>query len=507
MTDAKTAKPWDSWPVELPQAAELRATPEFKKLQDPEFKRAIGQQVRARFFEKWSGETKEAAVVLKGGVSEEWALYDSDTDKTEFRQEAFFRYLFPINEPDCYAVLDLEKKHSILFVPFIPDSAERWNGERRPLEWYTEMYGVTVTHLTDDIAKELKARNIKKLFTLYGQNGDSDRFTTTVADFKGIEEFTVDKAVLHPFLSELRVHKTPLEIELMRIGALVTCQAHVYVMRHIKPGMFELHCEAMFKAWTGYFGASRHVAYTCICGSGCHGAILHYGHAARPNDKVIQDGECMVLDMGGEYNGYATDITRSYPVNGRFTPEQKVVFNAVYEAQQACFKAMKPGVSYPDMHRLAERVIIEHLSRAGILHNGTVEEMVAAHMGAVFMPHGLGHLLGLNTHDVGGYPGELKRSAEPGLCWLRLGRKLEPGMVVTVEPGVYFNDKVIDKALADPARAKFINAEVLKKYRGMGGVRLEDDVLITDTGIENFTILPTTVEEIEEVMGKVRKTA
>jgi Xaa-Pro dipeptidase len=264
--------------------------------------------------------------------------------------------------------------------------------------------------------------------------------------------------------------------------------------------MMELQCEALFKAWTCYFGASRHTAYNCICGSGAHGAILHYGHAGRPNDKKLDNGDRIVLDMGSEFSGYATDITRSYPVNGKFTDDQKAIHNAVLSAQQAVIKAMKPGVSWPDMHLLAEKTIIEHLLKIGILWNGTAEEIQKAFVGAVFMCHGLGHLLGLNVHDVGGYPAGVERSKDPGLCWLRCGRKLEAGMVITVEPGIYFNDGVIDKALKDETKAKFINEAVLKRFRGKGGVRIEDDVLVTDKGAENFTVVPTTVEDIEEVM-------
>jgi len=161
---------------------------------------------------------------------------------------------------------------------------------------------------------------------------------------------------------------------------------------------------------------------------------------------------------------------------------------------------MKPGVEWGKMHRLAEKVIIQHLIKIGILGNGSVEEMEQAFIGAVFMPHGLGHLLGMNVHDVGGYAADEKKSSEPGLMWLRTLRTLEAGMVITVEPGIYFNDGVLNKALANNAQAKFINADVLKRFRGTGGVRIEDDVLVTKDGVENLTVLPTTVAEIEAVM-------
>ena len=139
--------------------------------------------------------------------------------------------------------------------------------------------------------------------------------------------------------------------------------------------------------------------------------------------------------------------------------------------------------------------------RIGILHGGSVDELMQHHLGAVFMPHGLGHLLGMNVHDVGGYHPGTTRSPEPGLCWLRCGRKLEAGMVVTVEPGVYFNDPTIDAALRDERRGKYIDEAVLQRFRGTGGCRLEDDVLVTKDGAENLTVIPVSVEDIEEVMA------
>merc|ERR1712130_319859 len=160
---------------------------------------------------------------------------------------------------------------------------------------------------------------------------------------------------------------------------------------------------------------NRHQAYNCICGCGPNGATLHYGHAGRPNTRVLRNSDMALLDMGGEYNGYATDITRTYPVNGKFTDDQKLIFNAVRQAQLAVFSKMKPGVSWPEMHRLSEKVILEHLQKIGIL-TGSISDMIKANIASIFMPHGLGHLVGLYVHDVGGYPASgPKRSDELGL--------------------------------------------------------------------------------------------
>ncbi|KAJ6666213.1 hypothetical protein lerEdw1_001118 [Lerista edwardsae] len=207
--------------------------------------------------------------------------------------------------------------------------------------------------------------------------------------------------------------------------------------------------------------------------------------------------------MGGEYYCYGSDITCTFPANGKFTPDQRAIYEAVLKSSQAVLKAVKPGVSWPDMHRLADRVHLEELTRIGILQ-GRVDDMVKVHLGALFMPHGLGHLLGIDVHDVGGYPEGVERIDLPGLRSLRTARVLAQGMVLTVEPGIYFIDHLLDQALADPTQACFINNEVLARFRGFGGVRIEDDIAVTATGMELLTCVPRTVEEIEAFMAEER---
>jgi Xaa-Pro dipeptidase len=497
--------PWLSWPREIPRRRDpLPPLREYQLIHDAAFIATMAKEIRTKVLTALRARIpagEPAALLLKGGTSQDFDLYDTDVTKCEFRQEAFFRYLFPINEPDLYAALDLRTGAALLFYPAVAPDMARWNGPEHGPGWYRDRYLLEECHHVTDIAAVLHQKGFARLYTLNGVNSDSGSRVRTVPDFDGIDAFAVDSTVLYPVLEECRTIKTAKEVALMRAGNLVTSQAHLYVMRHIRSGLMELHLETMFKAWTGYFGGSRELSYTCICGSGTNGSILHYGHAARPNDRTLEDGDMVVLDMGAEYAGYGTDVTRSYPVTGRFTPDQAAIFRAVRAAQLAVMGAMKPGVFWPDMHRLAERVILEHLLRIGILRNGSVDDCMAAFLGSVFMPHGLGHLLGMNVHDCGGFPTGTARPTDPGPCWLRLGRELAAGMVVTVEPGIYFNGPWLDAALAKPAQAKYLNPEVLDRFRSFGGVRLEDDVLVTETGIENLTVLPSTVEEIEAVMG------
>jgi len=245
------------------------------------------------------------------------------------------------------------------------------------------------------------------------------------------------------------------------------------------------------------------MAYTCICASGSNGATLHYGHAGAPNDKKIPANATVVFDMGSEYHCYCSDITRSFPVSGKFTAEQREVYETVLAAQTAVMQTMKPGVEWADMHRLAYEVILKELTRHGFL-TGDLEQQKKNHIAALFMPHGLGHFLGLETHDVGGYPEGVQRIDEPGIRSLRINRKLEPNMVLTVEPGVYFIRALLEPALQHPEQSKFLVADKIRRFLDFGGVRIEDNVIVTETGMENMTTAARTVDEIEALCARGR---
>lgn len=164
---------------------------------------------------------------------------------------------------------------------------------------------------------------------------------------------------------------------------------------------------------------------------------------------------------------------------------------------------IKPGVSWPELHRLSERVILEQLKSRGFLQ-GNVDDMVKCHLASVFMPHGLGHLMGMDVHDVGGYPNGTERSSEPGLNRLRTNRVLKSGMVLTVEPGIYFVDALLNAALVDPVQSAFLVKEKIARFRNFGGVRLEDDIVVTETGMENLTTVTRDIKEIEAIMASGR---
>ncbi|CAJ0948675.1 unnamed protein product, partial [Mesorhabditis belari] len=443
-----------------------------------------------------------AVVVLEGG--HEKLRYNTDADDLPFRQESYFFWAFGVHEADSYGLIDIDSGKSVLFPPKLHPDYAIWDGKIEPEAWFQKKYEVDDVHFYDEktpaIAETLKKFNAKKLLLLKADNSDSNHVLQP-AEFKGKEEFSIDVDLLYPIIAELRVFKTDLELEVLRYASKIASDAHKAVMKHIKPGLFEYQCESLFRHTSYYTGGCRHLAYTCIAASGCNGSILHYGHANAPNAREVKDGDMCLFDMGPEYNCYASDVTTSFPVNGKFTDKQKIIYNAVLDANRVILREAKPGVRWAAMHKLSEKVILEHLVKAGLLH-GDVDAMVESRLGAVFMPHGLGHFMGLDVHDCGGYLGDAEpRYKEPGLKSLRTTRTLQERMVITIEPGCYFIDFLLDAAFADPKLNQFMNKERIAEFRGSGGVRIEDDVVIWAKGNENMSQVPRTVEEIEHFMA------
>lgn len=458
---------------------------------------ALNRQRLCERLRKNAAVPKKSVMLLQGG--EQTQRYCTDTDVV-FRQESYFHWTFGVMESDCCGAVDVATGKSLLFVPKLPESYAVWMGTIHSRDHFKKKYAVDDVHFNCDIAEVLKKLQPDVLLTLRGLNTDSGNITRE-ASFDGISQFNVNNVLLHPEIAECRVLKTDMELELVRYTNRISSEAHKEVMKAVRVGMKEYELESLFQHYCYTRGGMRHTSYTCICGSGVNSSVLHYGHAGSPNNKTVRDGDMCLFDMGGEYYCYGSDITCSFPANGRFTPDQRDVYKAVLKASRAVMSAIRPGVAWPDMHRLAERVQLEELARIGILQ-GSVDEMMKVHLGAVFMPHGLGHLLGCDVHDVGGYPEGVERIDEPGLRSLRTARHLLAGMVLTIEPGIYFIDHVLDQALSDPAQACFIKADVLTRFRGFGGVRIEDDIVVTPTGMELLTCVPRTVEEIEAFMAQ-----
>ena len=232
------------------------------------------------------------------------------------------------------------------------------------------------------------------------------------------------------------------------------------------------------------------MAYGCICASGANAATLHY----VLNNRDMEDGDIYLTDMGIRFCGYCSDISATFPVNGKFTEEQAKIYNIVLEANRGVIAAIKPGITkYAELDTLSKKIILAGLQKIGIINEGySVDEMFNAGLARIFMPHSVSHLLGIDVHDVG------NRSIT-----YKSNNILENGMFITVEPGIYFIDFLMDEVESSLALQKYVNVEEIEKYRGFGGVRIEDDVMIGEDSVESYQLdLPRTVEEIEAFMKK-----
>ena len=414
-------------------------------------------------------------------------MYRYDTDyEFPFRQESNFWYLTGVNEAECSLVLDLKKEEYHLFVPERDAQYAVWHGYVKTKEQYLEEYQPDHLHYRNDI---LKVLNELKPETVYCIDDEQAEF---VEDLN--RDFNVETEALVDALTYCRVLKTDWELDQLREACRVNDLAYLEVMKSIKPGMYEYEMKAIFNKVQIENGLMQD-AYNGIFASGVNASILHY----VVNNSMIKDGDLFLMDSGFECNGYASDYTRTFPANGKYTEVQKGIYNSVLAGMDKVLDSIKPGVKMEDLHLLAARTMMEGLKDMGIV-KGSIDDMMEENIFALFFPHGLGHFLGLDTHDVGGYPKGVDRIERPGIKFLRARRELLPGMVVTIEPGIYFVPAVLKPAIADPEKNRFLNTEKVESLLGFGGVRIEDDIIVTDNGIENMTNVPKKAEEVEILM-------
>lgn len=432
-------------------------------------------------------------ILLKGDVTKK--MHDSDTE-IHPRQEANFWYLFGVGDYDLYGIIEIDTGKTTLVAPKIPAEYKIW----MPIhdkEYFLQNHKLDQVVYTEEMEGTIKSINPATIYLSDGVNSDSG-YSTDLPNFPYLQDYKVNKEILYHAMCECRVLKTQKEIELMRYIGRVSSDAHIRLMQNCRPGIKEHQLEALYHFHCHNVSGSRELGYTAIVGGGSNAATLHY----VDNDKVLKDGDLVLCDLGFKYYGYDSDITTTFPVNGKFTDKQKEIYNAVLDANREVKNSIKPGVNWDDMHFLAERTIVKHLIKLGIVKDAPLEELEKKRIGGMFFPHGLGHFIGLNTHDVGGYlKGYPQRLKELGIKSLRTRRTLFPKMCVTIEPGCYFVETLAEAFKNDPEKKDYINWEKFEEYKHVGGVRIEDDVVVTETGIENFVDVPRTVEEIEACMA------
>lgn len=414
-------------------------------------------------------------------------MYRYETDyEFPFRQESNFWYLTGVNEPECSLVFDLKKEEYHLFVPERDAQYAVWHGYVKTKEQYQEEYKPDHLHYRNEI---LHVLNELKPETVYCIDEEQAEF---VEDLN--RGFHVETEALVDALTYCRALKTDWELDQLREACRVNNLAYLEVMKSIKPGMYEYEMKAIFNKVQIENGLMQE-AYNGIFASGVNASILHY----VVNNSKIKDGDLFLMDSGFECNGYASDYTRTFPANGKYTDTQTGIYNSVLSGMNKVLDTIEPGVKMEDLHLLAARTMMEGLKDLNIV-KGSVDDMMEENIFALFFPHGLGHFLGLDTHDVGGYPKGVDRIDRPGIKFLRARRELQPGMVITIEPGIYFVPAVLKPAIADPEKNKFLNTEKVESLLNFGGIRIEDDIIVTENGMENMTSVPKEVDEIEALM-------
>ena len=438
---------------------------------------------------RFSHLNENSVIVFQGGRLA--PKYDNDTNYYYFDQESNFYYLTGVREPNMHFVLDVQSGEGCLFYEKEPDENQVWMVVPT-CEDIEKKYGIK-TLLKSNLEKFLQKRNMEVIYILDGTNENSDLPVYSaelnfVGDYAYLNKKINHDKYIYMVLCDTRRVKNEKEKKLLKYIADISNKAHMALMKYMKPGLNERDTENFFLQYLRDHNYTRFMAYGCICASGANAATLHY----VLNNRDMQSGDIYLTDMGIRFLGYCSDISATFPVNGEFTDQQKAIYNIVLKANRGVIAAMKPGITKcAELDTLSKKIILEGLQEIKILKEGyTRDQLFDAGLAKIFMPHSIGHLLGLDVHDVG-YKSITYKS----------NNVLENGMFITVEPGIYFVDFLMDEAEQSTELSKYINIEELEKYRGFGGVRIEDDVMIGEDSVESYqAILPRTVEEIEKYM-------
>ena len=442
-----------------------------------------------------------ALIVLEG---EKKADYSGSDQPRHFRQDRCFYYITGCNEPDCYVTYDISKDFLTLWLPQANPSRVFYDGRGSTPEEAMAKYDIDdAKYIMPDIPGKSTRATIETY--LLARSASQNHCMQVLAD-----------EVLAPVMVACRAVKDDEEIELIREANRISSEAHRQVLKQLSHLKTEAQAEGLFLN-TCISSGAKEQAYGPIMGSGSNAGILHY----QDNDEAFDDRQVLLIDASCEWQLYAADITRTMPLNRKnpgYWPskEAEAVYKAVEKIQEACIKMLRPGIHFIDVNRHAMHMTIDALLELGVLQ-GDHTEILHKGTDRAFFPHGLGHHIGLEVHDL--TPTRLEHSKNAwtsnivgsseyqplprhglperfslhaptvsGGAFPDQALPLEPGNVVTIEPGIYFNKFILDNLyLNDPEHRKFINLEVLERFMPVGGVRIEDDILITKKGYENLT--------------------
>jgi len=404
----------------------------------------------------------------------------SNDTEYRFRQDSDFYYLTGFREPDAVAVVapGREARFS-LFVRPRDREKEIWTGRRAGVEGARETYGADEAFAVEEFQAKLTGLLDGARVLYYRLGGGHAELDQAVINqlarmrMMGRRGVRPPQTIVDPgtLLHEMRLIKSEEEVALMRRSADIAAEGHREAMRAARPGMKEYEIDALIEYVFRRSGAAA-PAYNSIVGSGANATILHY----VDNDATLRDGDLLLVDAGAEYEGFASDITRTFPVGGHFSEAQRDIYQLVLDCQEECIRMVRPGVTLDEMHQRSVELLTEGMVRLGLLR-GEPAKLIEEEQYKKFYMHRLGHYLGMDVHDAGAYHAD----GRP--------RPMEPGIVMTVEPGLYVAEDAED---------------IPDKYRGIG-VRIEDDVLVTPEGFSVLTDkAPKQIEEIEALMAEGR---
>jgi Xaa-Pro aminopeptidase len=421
-----------------------------------------------------------------------------------YRQDSSFLYYFGVDQPGLTAIIDIDENKEIIFGDELTVEDIVWMGAMETIAEKAKHSGVNKILTSQELKSYLEdvIRKNRQIHILPQYRADN---LFKIGNLTGIMPLRVNDYAsinLIKAVAEQRSVKSPEEISEIEKALDISYKMYNYAYKNTKDGMYEREIAGMVEGIALSMGAG--ISFPTIFS--VHGEILHNHHY----DNIMKNGQLVVMDSGAETElHYASDITRTYPVSGRFSLKQKEIYQIVLNANENCINVIKPGLFYKDIHTIASETIAGGLRDLGIL-KGNVEEIVQAGAHALFFPHGIGHLLGLDVHDLEnlgehytGYDETIQRSSQFGLSALRFGKKLIPGHILTVEPGIYFIPQLISKWESEKKFFEYINYDKAKDYLDFGGIRIEDNVLVTEDGYRVLgKPIPKSFDDIETVMKK-----
>ncbi len=422
-----------------------------------------------------------------------------------FRQDSSFLYYFGLNIPSLVGVIDADTGEEMLFGDDFTVEDIIWTGPQPTLRELGAQVGIAAAHPMAELEKHLRkaiaqGRRIHYLPPYRGETKLQLSELLGIAPARLHEHKSVDLMLA---VAEMREAKSAEEIDELERAFRIGYDMHTLAMKMCRPGVVEREIAGAIEGVAKSAGAG--VSFPSIVSQ--HGETLHNLCA----DGVLEEGRLLLCDAGGETVGnYCSDHTRTYPVSGRFTPKQREIYEIVLAAHDRVAAIVKPGMMYTDIHNAACLTLAEGLVGAGLVR-GSAEDAVAAGAMTLFMPHGLGHGLGMDVHDCEAmgersfdFSSIADRAAESATCIYRAAWRVRPGTVMSDEPGIYFIPALIDKCRAEGLYRGIVDYDRLDTYRDFGGIRIEDDLLLTDTGcrIIGDRKIPVTVDELEAVVGK-----